>query len=129
MFEFLLYIRGRMRRNRQRTDPMFPPLLWNTNGATLYDLPRTSNAVDGWHHRFNTIVGKCHANLYEFIAAMRKEQAFTERIRAQHAAGRQVVVPNRKYANLSTRIRNIVADYANRRRLDFLRAIALNLNY
>jgi hypothetical protein len=60
---------------------------------------------------------------------MKEEQAVTEKIRAQHAAGRKVASAVRKYVNVNERVRNIVQDYPNRQRLHFLRAIAHNLNY
>ncbi len=129
MFGFLQYVRGRLRRNRQRADLLFPPALWNTNDATLADLPRTTNAVEGWHNRFNTIVGKYHANLYEFIVALQKEQASTESVREQHENGRRVLVPIRKYVNINKKIRDVVVDYRNRPMINYLRAIARNLNY
>ncbi len=129
MLGFLRYVRGRLRRNRQRADPLFPPALWNTNETTLAGLPRTTNVVEGWHNRFNTIVGKCHANLFEFILAMRSEQGSTERIREQHRNGRRVAVPIRRYVNINARIRDVVNDYQNRPIIDYLKAIAHNLNF
>ena len=36
--------------------------------------PRTQNVVEGWHNRWNTLVGNAHVSIYKIIEEMRKEQ-------------------------------------------------------
>ena len=57
--------------------------LWNMHGI----LRRTNNNLEGWHLRLNRAVGKSHANIYEFILTLIKEQGATETLLAQIAAG------------------------------------------
>ena len=43
---------GRFRPGGQRRDPLFPITVWNMYKQTLQGLPRTNNAVEGWHRSF-----------------------------------------------------------------------------
>jgi hypothetical protein len=37
---------------------------------------RTINALEGWHHKINSFIGKAHPNLWEFISFLKKEELF-----------------------------------------------------
>ncbi|CAI6361521.1 unnamed protein product [Macrosiphum euphorbiae] len=53
------YIRGRQARGRRKgTEPRFPPTLWNQYHAVLQRLARTNNLSEGWHNRFQVVVGR-----------------------------------------------------------------------
>jgi len=47
---------GRVNRHR-RLAPRFAIILCNMNERTMYELPRTNNAVEHWHRAFQTSVG------------------------------------------------------------------------
>src|SRR6218665_2468817 len=40
---------GRPNRRGGRAEPLFPHALWNCVDAVHADLPKTNNAVEGWH--------------------------------------------------------------------------------
>ena len=40
---------GRLRPGGHRRAPLFDLALWNMYDQTIGDLPRTNNAVEGWH--------------------------------------------------------------------------------
>ena len=42
---------GRLRPGGHRRAPLFDLALWNMYEQTIGDLPRTNNAVEGWHRR------------------------------------------------------------------------------
>ena len=44
---------GRLRPGGHRRAPLFDLALWNMYDQTIGDLPRTNNAVEGWHRRFS----------------------------------------------------------------------------
>ena len=64
--------------------------IWNVYGE---DQKRTNNNVEGWNSKFSKLVRKHHHNIFEFVDAIRKEQAATQLKTAQHDA---VVQPARK---------------------------------
>ena len=48
---------GRLRPGVHRRALLFDLALWNMYDQTIGDLPRTNNAVEGWHRRFQANVG------------------------------------------------------------------------
>ena len=63
--------------------------LWNMYNQTLDDLPRTNNAVEGWHHSFQANVGACHPNFWKLIDILKREQILTQVNIAQARASHQ----------------------------------------
>lgn len=45
---------------------------------TLLDEPRTTNYLEGWRRRINSIVGKAHPNIWDFLKCLLGEQAHIE---------------------------------------------------
>ena len=56
-------------------DAKIPVGIWNVHGE---DQKRTNNIVEGWNSKFGKLVRKHQTNIFEFIDAIRKEQAATE---------------------------------------------------
>lgn len=73
------YVRGITARGRRRAvAPPYPPKLWNQYDAVLNRFQRTNNLSEGWHNRFQKVVGRNHPGLYAFFAELQKEQNATE---------------------------------------------------
>lgn len=64
-----------VRLRRRIWDPWFPIKIWNCYLAEVNDEPLTNNAVEGWYHAFNGRVEKSHTAIFEFINALKQEQA------------------------------------------------------
>ena len=78
---------GEFRRGRWR-DPLFPHVLWNIHHRVTSDLPRTNNALEGWHRQFNDSISVAHPTIWTFIKVLRREAAI-QQIRVGHfIAGR-----------------------------------------
>lgn len=76
------YVHGRIRRIRGgniSTAPLFPPTFWSVFERMELGISRTQNRVEGWHRRFETLVGKCHVGVYTIIEEIKKEQIQMER--------------------------------------------------
>ena len=58
---------GRLHPGGHRRAPLFDLALWNMYDQMIGDLPRTNNAVEGWHRRFQANVGAYHPNFWKFI--------------------------------------------------------------
>ena len=117
---------GELRRNNRR-QPLFSHSLWNVYDRVIANQPRTTNALEGWHNAFATSLGQAHANIWTFIDALKKEHALVHMSITQHQAGLPPPVRKRKYVDADDRIRNIVADYAHREPIEFLRALSYNI--
>ena len=58
-----------------RGRPLFRHSSWNVYDRVMNDLPRTTNALEGWHNTFQRSVGQCHANIWTFISCLQKEHS------------------------------------------------------
>ena len=108
---------------------MFPPAMWNVYDRAITDDLRTNNSLEGWHRRFNMIIAKHHPNIFEFLDRLKSEQAHTDTCFEQFIAGQAPKSQSRKIKSVNARIYRIVQDYENRPILEYLRGIALNLQY
>ncbi|XP_024943874.1 uncharacterized protein LOC112494815 [Cephus cinctus] len=68
---------------------------WNQYEATLNDLPRTNNSVEGWHRAFSSIISAVHANIWKFIDAFKKEENLSS-IKLSQLIGGQKTATNKK---------------------------------
>jgi len=41
-------------------------------------MPKTNNAVEGWHTGFEATLDAIHPNIFKFISAIHREQALVE---------------------------------------------------
>lgn len=92
--------------------PRYPPELWNQYNAVVTGQSRTNNVSEGWHSRFQLVVGKHHPSMYAFFEELQKEQADTEIMLRQLQLGQRI----RKVVDKSRRrkeemIRNVVDRY------------------
>ena len=95
---------------------------------TIGDLLRTNNAVEGWHRRFQANVGAYHRNFWKFIDILKWEQSLNHVNISQARAGHQPEPQRRRYQDSNRRIKNIVQDYHNRDRLQYLRGLTHNIS-
>ena len=118
---------GRPDRRGIRKQPTFSIASWNVYERVLESLPRTNNSVEGWHNGFQRSLMCSHPTVWRLIEHLKKEEGLQRFSMTQALAGQ--IVPTRKlYRTCNTRISNVVNDYSNRTRLDYLRSIAHNLS-
>ena len=77
--------------------PLFDLALWNMYDQTIGDLLRTSNAVEGWHRRFQANIGAYHPNFWKFIDILKREQSLNHVNISQARAGHQSEPQRRRY--------------------------------
>ncbi|XP_025191694.1 uncharacterized protein LOC112591944 [Melanaphis sacchari] len=63
---------SRPNRRRTRRPPTFSLALWNQYDATLADLPKTNNSVEGWHRAFSSLLGASHPTIWRLIDVIKK---------------------------------------------------------
>ena len=93
---------------------------------TLDYLPRTNNAVEGWHGSFQANVVAYHPDFWKFIDILKREQNLTQVNIAQAWAGHQPEHQRRRYLDSNQKIKNIVQDY--RDIMQYLRGLAHNIS-
>ncbi|XP_062618657.1 uncharacterized protein LOC134280266 [Saccostrea cucullata] len=72
-----------------------------------HDGHRTTNTVEGWHHKFNRMCRRAHPNIFVFIEMLQKEQAANEAKIIQITAGGVVRPKKRKYRQLDSRLQRL----------------------
>ena len=109
-----------------RRRPRYAIVLWNVHDRVVDDLPRTNNSLEGWHRAFDQRLRITHPTICRLVIQLRKEQASSELLIEQIAAGIPLAHPKMmKHVNL--RLKRIVRDIALYDNIVFLGAIAHNL--
>ncbi|KAL8604295.1 hypothetical protein ACOMHN_023665 [Nucella lapillus] len=127
--DFLAYFEstwlGIVQRGHRRR-PKFDVAMWNVYNRVGDNLPRTNNSVEGWHCAFDQRMSVTHPTLGRLVIKLRKEQARTELMLEQRAMGVRMR-KNKQYEVVNTRLQALVARYAQKDALVFLKAVAHNL--
>ena len=119
---------GRLCPGCYRRVSLFELGLWNMYNQTLDDLPRTNNAVEGWHRSFQANVGAYHPNFWKFIDILKHEQNLTQVNIAQARASHQPEPQCRRYLDSIQKIKNIIQDYHNCDIMQYLWGLAHNIS-
>ena len=61
-----------------------------------YTGPHTNNHVKGWHSRLSKVVGKAHANVYELVDVIKREEATSKLKLQQYKSGAVLQARRRK---------------------------------
>ncbi|XP_043465737.1 uncharacterized protein LOC122500730 [Leptopilina heterotoma] len=107
------YIRGKTARGRRKAVPVrYEPKLWNQYDAVLQGIARTNNASEGWHNRFQVLLGRYHPSLYAFLNELQQEQGETECMQRQLQLGQKIrALPTNYFSTIENWIFNIVSQY------------------
>jgi hypothetical protein len=65
---------GRIVRNNQRKNPLFPIKIWNCCEMIEDNLPKTNNSVEGWRRSFAELIAVIHPKIWKFLNCLRTEQ-------------------------------------------------------
>lgn len=118
---------GRQRRGR-RDRPRFAIILWNQYSRVIDNLPRSNNALEGWHNAFNNVVGCAHPSVPKLARKLQQEQHSTQLHRRQLELGTTSGKKKKIYVRINEALRSMVLDYHNRDRIQYLKDIARVLN-
>ncbi|XP_022161694.1 uncharacterized protein LOC111027604 [Myzus persicae] len=97
--------------------------------ASFDDLPKTNNAVEGWHRGFSSLLGANHPSIWKFIEGLQNQQSLNQFQINQYIAGLPPAQERRCYRDTAFRIKEIVEDYGNRDTSDYLQGIAHHFQF
>ena len=128
------YVRGRPARGRRReTLPRYAPAIWNVYDLVLNQQQRSTNAVEGWHSRFQRIIVTHHSGIWKFIEHIQKDENENETLMIQLNAGHtRIRYPIKgKYLRNQRQIEIIVGNYNTYKTegnvLEYLKAISYKI--
>lgn len=120
----LYYIRGRERPGRGRAPPKYPIDMWNHFTDPGSDIPRTTNAVEGYHNGLNSLFLSKHPTLWKLLSGLQLDMALHLKTLAD-ADVENNPARRHKYKILTERLAAKVATYATSPdKLAYLRAVA-----
>ena len=77
------------RRSGRRTTPIFPLAMWNVHGRHFTGTTRTTNALESFHHAFNSLLSCKHPTIWVLLKALHRQQALTDTTLIHIARGEQ----------------------------------------
>ncbi|KAI6657779.1 hypothetical protein LOD99_522 [Oopsacas minuta] len=103
----------------------FPIDLWNYHLSTPFGLPRTTNAVEAWHHSFNATVDCHHPTIWKFLLALKREQGLVEVRHTNYLVGKPPT-KRRRSQQSEEALKTLVREYysQDRSKMEFLQGVA-----
>jgi hypothetical protein len=119
---------GRFNRRHVRRPPAYALNIWNCYEATLNDLPRTNNSVEGWHNNFSCLLAADHPSIWKFIEGLKTQQSMNY-LQIEQFIGGVNSSNGRTYLDTAQKIKEIVSNYREYEIMDYLRGISYNFQY
>ena len=119
------YIQGRDRgQGRGRNPARFPPQLWTHVQNIEQNVPRTTNAVEGYHNGLNSLFLSQHPSIWKLISGLERDINIQRKVRMDNLVANNPP-SSQRYVHLAMRLATKVANYENEQdKLSYLRAVA-----
>jgi hypothetical protein len=110
-----------------RKNPLFVHELWNVYDRVVEDLPRSNNAIEGWHNAFANRVLISHPSISKLADKIRQEQSKFEIDIEQVRQGHEPKPKKASYKKVDDRIKRLVQAYDNNNLAQYLKGLAANV--
>lgn len=111
-----------------RKKPLFDHKLWNIYDRVITNLPRSNNAVEGWHNAFSNRVAISHPTIIKLTEKIRLEQSKFEIDIAQILQGHQPKPKKACYRKRDELISGLVLGYDQSQIHQYLQNISPNIS-
>ncbi|CAF4363303.1 unnamed protein product [Rotaria sp. Silwood2] len=116
------------RRGTGRKRPQFSHELWNVYDRVINDLPRSNNAIEGWHNAFANRVAIAHPTIPKLTNKIIQEQSKFEIDIEKLRQGDEPKPKKAAYRKYDDKIKRLVQLYNNNDLAQYLSGIAANIN-
>lgn len=119
-------IRTMRSQERVHREAMFPPSMWNVAERFNNDLPTTTNHVEAWHRRLQTLIVFDHPSFFNCLHKLRQEQRHTEVSILRSENGFRRKVKRRSVIEHAKRLTTLMTDLRSGKKdlTSFLRGVA-----
>lgn len=93
---------------RGYVNPLFPSSVWNQHDGVLGGLPRTNNALEGWHNAFVGRAGCNHPTIWRLIDLLKAEHSLIALNLTHIDTGVAPPPPRRRYREANMRLKNVL---------------------
>ncbi|CAG8652284.1 16178_t:CDS:2 [Dentiscutata heterogama] len=115
--------------NISRLDPLFSSTFWSVFNNIKIAYPRTQNSVEGWHRRWDVLVGCAHMGIFKILKEIQKEQNRVE-LDIEAILRGALRPPQRRHTiEHEQHIQTVFNDCGNRSIIEYLHGIAYNLAF
>ncbi|KII65824.1 hypothetical protein RF11_04095 [Thelohanellus kitauei] len=112
----------------ERSPPLLPIDFWNQYQRCLNEQPRTNNSVEGWHNAFSSLADAPKQNIYSFLHLLKDEMTIVDN-KINTLEMNPAVTPSERANFSNERLRTLVARFNELDPIEYLRNIALLLNF
>ena len=116
-----------MRGRTRRENLLNPVRFWNVKKRVDEDLPRTNNAVEGFHSALRSSITCKHPNVWKFIATLKKEEL--QQTKIIHVNRGDAPARKKIYKTIDRQPKTLVNTYDNSNKISFLDNIAKILTF
>jgi len=105
---------------------MYPPTMWSVADRFINELPTTTNRLEAWHRRMQTIIVVDHPSFYDALHQLRKEQRHIEVEIKRAGSGFRLKRRRRSVNERKLRLTTLMSDLTGGRKdiTEFLRGVA-----
>lgn len=86
-----------------------------------------NNSVEGWHRSFQQTLSAVHPSVYRLWEQLIREQDYTEIKIQRYRSGYRKPKGKNKYVRLNERLQALMPSYNDNNKLEFLKAVAYNI--
>ena len=109
----------------RRLPPLFPHHMWNVRDRSGTGSSRTTNALEAFHHTFNSLLTCQHPTIWKLLESLESHQNLSRSTIFKIGRG-DSFRPSVQERRRNERIQNLVASYTQATADDLLRGIAYN---
>ena len=111
-----------MRGRTRRENPLYPVNFCNVKKGVVDYLPRTNNAVEGFHSALRSSITCKHPNFWKWIAALKKEEL--QQTKIIHVNRGDAPARKKIYKSIDRQLKTLVNTYDDINIISFLDNIA-----
>ena len=109
----------------RRLPPLFPHHMWNVLDRSSTGASRTTNALEAYHHTFNSLLACQKPTIWKLLPSLQAQQNLSRSTMLKIDDG-ATYTPAPKEQKRNKRIQTLVASYTRATADNFLRGIASN---